>query len=60
MLAAVKMFGGVSILRVIATADVSASAAETQVDPRVARLEAFLASVRVGPARFYKAEVSAG
>jgi hypothetical protein len=43
-----EMGGGVTVLRVIAATDVTASHANAEVDPRVAALQAFLASAPAG------------
>jgi hypothetical protein len=43
----VEVLRGVPVLRVVATADVTALAAQAQVDPRVAGLQTFLAAARV-------------
>jgi hypothetical protein len=48
MLSGVKMFGGVLVLRRIAAAHVSAGHTQTQVNPPIARLEAFFAATSVG------------
>src|SRR5205823_5183054 len=42
---------GVLVLRIVAAADVAARQAHPQVDPRVARFQAFLAAVGVAGAR---------
>jgi hypothetical protein len=47
MAAGMKMLGGVLVLRGVATADVSALQAQTQVDPRVASLQTLLAAAGV-------------
>lgn len=44
MLRRVEMLGRVFILRVVATADVPAGPAESQMDPGVAQLKALLAT----------------
>jgi hypothetical protein len=43
----VKMLGGMTVRRVVATADVTAGPAQPQVHPHRARLQAFLAPARV-------------
>jgi hypothetical protein len=48
MFAAVKMFGGVLVLGTIATTDVPAFQAKTQVNPAIARLQAIFTTVRAG------------
>ncbi len=44
MLRRVEVLGCVSVLRVIATADVSTGPAESQMDPGIAQLKALLAA----------------
>jgi hypothetical protein len=50
VLGGMKVFGGVSIFRRIAAADVAAAQAQAQVDPGVAHLQTFFAAFGV---RFY-------
>jgi hypothetical protein len=44
----VKMFGGVLILGIVAAADVPAGEAQSEMDPVVAQLQTFFASVAAG------------
>lgn len=48
MFRGMKMFGGVLVLRAVAAADVAADQAKSQMDPRIADLQAILAAVRAG------------
>jgi hypothetical protein len=48
MLSLMKMFGGVLVLGRIAAADVTADEALSQVDPRIAHLQALLAAFAAG------------
>src|SRR5579864_7020893 len=48
MVAVHKVLGGVSVLRVVAAADVAAREAEAEMDPGVAHLQALLAAIAAG------------
>lgn len=54
-----KMLGRMGILGVIATPNVPAGVTEPQMDPRIAKLETFLAPVGVGPVRFDSGQMAA-
>jgi hypothetical protein len=54
------MFGGVLVLRRIAAADVAADSADSQVNPRVAHLEAFLTAMSSRLDVAHLAEMCAG
>src|SRR5258708_27809492 len=51
------MLRGVLVLRVVAAPDVAARAAKAQVHPRVAHLQAFLATARTRLVRLHRVEV---
>src|SRR5216117_641560 len=59
MLRGVKVLGGMLVLRFIAAADVSAGAAQAQMHPGIAHLEAFLAAFAARPVGPYQTEVTA-
>src|SRR5437868_4485223 len=60
MFRCVEMFGGMLVFRRIATADVAAFAAQTQVHPTVTSLQAFFAAFSMWMDFFYVAGVRAG
>ena len=54
-----KMLRRIAVLGVIAAADVPAVPAEPQMDPGVAKPEAFLAAASIGPIRFDRVQMVA-